>query len=717
MGDLLAQFRSAMANRYVIEEEAGRGGMATVYRARDLRHQRPVAIKVLHPEFAARMGRDRFLHEIKVVARLQHPYIVPLYDSGDEAEFLYFVMPLIEGESLRQLLLREGRLPIARALGIARGVAGALDYAHRHQVVHRDVKPENIMLHEGEALVMDFGIAKAISEATSGGLTQTGTSIGTPHYMSPEQANGEAELDGRSDIYSLGAVLYEMIAGAPPLTGANTRAILARLFTTPAPRLQEHDVDAPEWLEQALQTALAKSPDDRFRTASHFAQSLVPPGESLPSGAPAASGAPKSIAVLPFVNMSADPDNEYFTDGVAEEIINALTRIQALRVASRTSSFAFKGRNEDIGDIGRKLKVTTVLEGSVRKSGNRLRVTAQLINVSDGYHLWSERYDRELEDVFAIQDEIAGNIVRALRVVWSAEEKRSSDKPPTGSIQAYEYYLRGRQFAHQLRSTSLQYARRMFERAVELDPRYAQAYAAIADTCAYLYMYSDGSKANLDGAESASRKALELGPELAEAHASRGFALGLSKEYGEARREFETALRLNPVLFEAHYLYARECIQEGRYEEAVRHFADATRVRPEDYQSYFLATNPLRALGRIDEAVEILRRGLHVANAHLELNPDDARALYLGAGALMQIGEKEQALQWARRAEKIDSEDSGVLFNLACVYALGDMTPEALDCLERAIERGFGHREWIEHESDLDSLRSEPRFLELMLRM
>jgi serine/threonine protein kinase/tetratricopeptide (TPR) repeat protein len=693
--------------------------MATVYLAQDLRHHRPVALKVLHPELALSLGSERFLREIQIAARLQHPHIVPLYDSGQAGELLYYVMPFIEGESLRQRLEREGRLPLEEAARIARGVATALDYAHRQKIVHRDIKPENVMLSEDEPMVTDFGIAKAVTAAVAGSLTQTGTAIGTPTYMSPEQAAGEAELDARSDIYSLGAMLYEMIGGTAPFVGPTVQAIIAKLFTDPVPPLREQRPELPEWLESAVIKALDKKPVGRYATAAQFAQALTwPTGTSTPPELKTGfSPSSKSIAVLPFVNMSNDPENEYFSDGVAEDIINALTKIQALRVASRTSTFAFKGKHEDIGEIGRKLKVATVLEGSVRKVGNRLRVTAQLVSVADGNNLWSERYDRQLEDVFVIQDEIAENIVKALRVVLSEVEKKAIERAPTENVEAYEYYLRGRQFFHQWSRTGIQYARRMFERAIDIDPNYAIAYAGIADCCAFLYMYWDGSRANLEGAETASRKALELAPEIAESHASRGFALTLNRNYADAVREFETALRLNPNLYEAHYLYARAHLQEGKLDEAVRQFAEAARLRPEDYQALLLMAAPLNGLIRTEEARAALQKGLQVAEKHLELNPDDARALYLGASALIQLGQREKGLDWARRARAANESDSLVLYNVACVYALANLKDQAIDCLEKAIQNGFGHRQWIEHDSDLDSLRSDPRFEALKKRL
>src|SRR5512141_682660 len=693
--------------------------MATVYLATDLRHDRRVALKVLHPELSSALGPDRFLREIKLAARLNHPHIVPLFDSGEAGGFLYYVMPVVEGESLRDRLLRDGKIPLEESLNIVRGIASALDYAHRQNIVHRDIKPENVMLQDGEAVVMDFGIAKAVSVASGDTLTQTGMMIGTPAYVSPEQAAGENVIDGRSDQYSLACVLYEMLSGRKPFSGGNAQAVLSKRFTEPVPSIREVYRDATPEIETALQKALSKSSEERFTTTIEFARALVASHLSTPDGhllTSAGPGSAKSIAVLPFISQSADPEGEYFADGVAEEIINALSKIKALKVSSRTSSFSFKGKNEDIREIGRKLQVGTVLEGSVRKSGKRLRVTAQLVNATDNSQLWAERYDREMEDVFEIQDEIASSIVAALRVVLTEDEKKAIEQVPTANVEAYEFYLRGRQFFHQHRRRGHEFARQMFERAIELDPGYALAHAGIADCCSFLYQYFDASPQNLRRAEAASKRALELAPQLAEAHASRGLALSLSSGFDEAEKEFQTAMQLDPKSFEAAYFYARACMAQGKAEEATKWYERAVAVHPEDFAALMLLGGIYGDLGQTEDKTRAMRRSYDAARKHLELNPDNPRALYMGAAALIELGERDKALDWTRRAESMDPDDPAVLYNVACDYSQLDMRDEAVRALTKAIDNGFGHWKWIEHDSSLDTLRDEPGFAEILAR-
>ena len=711
------RLRKTLARSYTIDRELGRGGMSAVFLAQDVRHDRAVAIKVLHPELAASLGPDRFLQEIRLAARLNHPHILPLFDSGDAKGLLYYVMPYVEGESLRERLDREGQMSVDEALRHAGAIASALDYASRQGVVHRDIKPENVMLYEGEAMVMDFGIAKAVSTAGSTTLTQTGMMVGTPAYVSPEQASGDATLDGRSDQYSLGCVVYEMLSGERPFAGANAQAMMARRFTETARPLRTIRSAVPDYVERAVAKAMATDPAHRFATTAQFGQALASGSMSTPSDTMVlpqqAVSMAKSVAVLPFTNMSNDPENEYFTDGIAEEIINALSKIQALRVASRTSSFACKGKGEDIAEIGRKLKVSTVLEGSVRKMGNRLRITAQLVNVADGYHLWSERYDRELEDVFAIQDDISQSIVKALRVILSEGEKKQIDQLRAGNVEAYDFYLRGRQHFG-VRRKNLEAARAMFEKAIEVDPEYARAWAGLADCYSLLYTYYDARPYNLKQAVLAGAKALSLAPDLAESHQSRGLSLSLDGQFDEASRAFEEAIRLEPKPFDALCWYGRMRLSQGRYEDAQRLFERAAALRPEDYQTQGFLAQAHKALGHTEQEMTALHRQVKLIEAYLRENPGDPRAAILGAVALATVGDKDGAMHYLETAIAADPGDTTILYNAACTYAMMGRAPEALDALEKAVGNGWGDRSWIEHDPDLELLRGEPRYIELL---
>jgi serine/threonine protein kinase/Tfp pilus assembly protein PilF len=717
----LDRIRNAFTSDYTIDRELGRGGMSTVYLAQDAKHERLVALKVLHPDLAATLGPDRFLREIKLAARLNHPHILPLHDSGEASGFLFYVMPYVEGESLRERLDRDRQLPIDEAVRHGRAIASALDYAHRQGIVHRDIKPENVMLYEGEAMVMDFGIAKAVSAAGSETLTQTGMMVGTPAYVSPEQAAGETNLDGRSDEYSLGCVLYEMLSGERAFSGPTAQAVMAKRFTETAKPLRTIRSNVPESVEKAVARAMSTNVDERYKTTAQFAQALASDSLTTPNDTATMPqqvvASAKSVAVLPFSNMSNDAENEYFADGMAEEIINALSKIQSLRVASRTVSFALKGKNEDLAEVGRKLHVSTVLDGSVRRMGNRLRITAQLVNVADGYQLWSERYDREMEDVFAIQDDISQAIVKALRVILTEGEKKQIEKIRAVNVQAYDYYLRGRQYFHQLRRKSIEYAKQMFNKAIEIDPEYARAHAGVADCYSLLYTYFDAREFNLRQADISSSKALELEPDLAEAHVARGLAVSLSKRFDEAEQEFETALRLDPKLFEAAYWFARARLSQGRYEEAARLMERAVALRPEENQTWGFLGQAFMGLGRQDEATAAYRRQVKLIDEHLELNPDDPRACILAAVANAIIGDKERAVQFAEQAMLVDPDDPMLLYNVACTYAQLGMIDESLGALERAVEKGWGDKSWIEHDSDLVSIRSSPRYKAIVQAM
>ncbi|MEP6508963.1 MAG: tetratricopeptide repeat protein, partial [Gemmatimonadales bacterium] len=575
--------------------------------------------------------------------------------------------------------------------------------------------------YEGEAMVMDFGIAKAVSVAGADTLTQTGMMVGTPAYVSPEQAAGETNLDGRSDQYSLGCVIYEMLSGERAFSGPTAQSVMAKRFTETAKPLRTIRITVPESVEKAVARAMSTDADSRYKSAAQFAQALASGTLTTPSDTATMPqqvvASAKSVAVLPFSNMSNDAENEYFADGMAEEIINALSKIQSLRVASRTVSFALKGKNEDLAEVGKKLHVSTVLDGSVRRMGNRLRITAQLVNVADGYQLWSERYDREMEDVFAIQDDISQAIVKALRVILTEGEKKQIEKVRAVNVQAYDYYLRGRQYFHQLRRKSIEYAKQMFNKAIEIDPEYARAHAGVADCYSLLYTYFDAREFNLRQADISSSRALELEPDLAEAHVARGLAVSLSKRFDEAEREFETALKLDPKLFEAAYWFARARLSQGRYEEAAKLMERAVAIRPEENQTWGFLGQALTGLGKHDEAAAAYKRQVKLIDEHLELNPDDPRACILAAVANAIIGDKERAVQFAQQAMLVDPEDPMLLYNVACTYAQLAMPDESLGALEKAVEKGWGDKNWIEHDSDLDSIRSSPRYKAIVQAM
>ena len=699
--------REALAGRYALRRVLGVGGAATVYLAEDLKHGREVALKVLRPEIAASVGRERFIEEIGVAARLNHPHILTLHDSGDADGLLYYVMPFVDGESLRDRIARERQMAPDDAVAIACDIAEALDYAHRHGVVHRDVKPENILFQDAHAAIADFGVARGITATTRDRLTEAGLVIGTPEYMSPEACAGEAELDGRSDQYSLGCVLYEMLAGGPPFRAATPQGVIARHLADSVPPLGTVRPDTPVHVVRAVMRTLAKAPADRFPTLQAFA-------DALRSGAAGEEQAQsRSVAVLPFTNSSGLTEDDVLSDGITDEIIGALSRLEGLRVASRTSVFVYKGRREDVRSIGAQLRVGAVLEGALRRSGNRLRVTAQLVNVADGYLLWSERYDREMADVFAIQDEIAQSIGRALQVILNDDARAALARVPTRDIRAYEYYLKGRQFFRQSRRKTLQFAEEMFRRAIAHDPGYAQAWAGLADCCSLLQMYYPGAGAEPGLGEEASARALALDPRLPEAHASHGFALWQAGRVDEAVAELEVARGLDPRQFEARYFLARLRFSKGEIAAAAELFEEAARVR-EDSQARFFAAQCYAALGRAADAEAAYRRALHVVRQHLELNPDDSRAATMCAVALCRLGERAEGLEWAERARRIDPDDSGILYNVACLFALEGQREEALSCLEQAFHGGFGGRDWIAHDPDLESLRGDPRFQALL---
>jgi serine/threonine protein kinase/Tfp pilus assembly protein PilF len=736
VADVPGPLASALQDRYRLERELGQGGMATVYLAHDLRHDRPVALKVLHSELAHALGPERFQREIRLAARLQHPHILSVHDSGEAAGLLWFTMPFVDGESLRERLRRETQLPVEEALQITREIASALSYSHARGVIHRDIKPENILLSNGTAMLADFGIARALDPAEGPQLTGTGLAIGTAAYMSPEQGDAEHQLDARSDIYSLGTVLYEMLAGEPPFTGPTSWAVIARRLSGTVPRLRPVRPTVPEGVERAVMKALALAKADRFATAEEFATALSKSDVVRPTL--------PSVAVLPFLNLSADPENEYFADGITEDVIAQLSKIRALKVISRTSVMRFKKREQSLREIGATLEATTLLEGSVRRVADRVRIVAQLIDVETDQHLWADTYDRQLTDIFVIQTDVALRIAGALRAELSVDERIRIRKEPTSDLEAYQLYLQGRHCYIRYTEEGLRRGIEYFERAVAKDPNYAMAYVGLA--LAYAELGETGAlrpdEAYRRGKEAA-LKALDLDSELGEAHCVLAVIKFVSDfDWAGAEREFKRALELTPGNADTYDLYGRFCSALERYDEAIAMQKRAQELDPLVHR-VDLATVLLRA-GSYDEA-------LRTAMSAIELDPHYARGHATVGWAFVKKGLYDKGLAHLKTAVSLSPGDTLWLAQLGQVYGLtGDVAKardvlrqledvsrqryvspyhlayvltglgeqeKAIDCLERAYEDRAGAVYGIKGSFLFTTLHSHPRFTALLSRM
>src|SRR5205809_2665190 len=728
MRDLEERLRAALADRYTLERELGRGGMAVVFLARDRRHDRAVAIKVLRQEIAAALGAERFLREIQIAAKLHNPHILPLYDSGAAGELLYYVMPYVEGESLRQRLEREKQLPVEEALAITRQVAGALAYAHRNDVVHRDIKPENILLESGEAVVADFGIARAIRAAGGDKLTHTGMAIGTPLYMSPEQAVAGEGLDGRSDQYSLACVLYEMLAGHPPFLGRRAQEILARHTMDPVPSLRTARATVPGVVERALARALAKLPADRYATALQFAEAL---GGPVPSAAPSASGGSRrlraawsvglalaalgaglavarpwrhasrqpalstpayaaSVAVLPFETIGGGPQDEYFSDGMTDEIITQLAQIRDLKVISRTSVVALKGSHLTLSRIADTLGVDHVLEGSARRAGGRVRVNAQLIAAKTDAHLWARTYERDLKDVFRVQGEIAGDVSRAL--LASVQGLRPlSPGSRTEQPAAYDAYLRGTYWRQLRTRDGLLRAIEAFEEALAVDSAYAPAYAGLSSVLSLfvLYQYSGGPEpvSALARAIVLADRAIALDPSLAEGFAARGWALtnaGVSVD--TAVRDLARAVALRPNSGQAHSFYVAALGDAGRDEDAVAEAQTATELDPLAPAFRIALSSAELGIRRYDVALREARRAgvLETAPLPVRIRFEGLALLLLGRPGeclALNLGDQQYLKAMCLEALRRHREAAAIVDSLAAAVRAGHATwaaPEGL---------------------------------------
>ncbi len=722
---------SATLLHYRLLEKLGEGGMGVVYKAEDQRLARLVAIKLLLREDLPGDGRgeparERLVREARAASALSHPNIVTIFAIEESGDDTFIVMEYLEGETLAARIAR-GPLEPSRVCALGAEMADALACAHAQGVVHRDIKPANVMITlRGSAKVLDFGIAKGAPMPPARGgwdgvpaMTAPGEIVGTLAYMSPEQLRGQP-LDGRSDVFALGCVLYEAATGQRAFPAPDLGSLVEQILTLDpvAPRARAPAV--PPALEALILRALAKAASRRFEGAAEMATALRLVERSGATGPSPVVGdpvpAPSSVAVLPFLDLSAARDQEYLCDGIAEEILTSLTYVEGLRVAARSSSFQFKSEKADARGAGARLGVDAVLEGAVRKSGDRLRVTVQLVDVAGGFQRWSHRFDGSVADVFAIQDEIASAVATLLRGVLSPSTQNALRRPET-TPEAYEQFLRGRQHLRHHDATSLAEAERELARAIAIDPRYAPAYAALAQVHAFTAEWYGGGERAREAADHAGARAVELGPELAESHVARAAVLAMRRDYAAAEREYQEALRRNPQCFDAYYHLARVYVQTGADERAVETFRRGGEVQREDFQCPILASNALRRLGRDDEARASVLAGIERAERALLVDPRNARALSLGACALVDAGDPSRALEWCRRGVALAPDDIGLTYNAACLYAKLGQREAALDRLETNAARGMGKRDWIERDPDWDSYRDDPRFKALLAKL
>ena len=689
MPDLIDRLKTALADRYAVQEEIGSGGMATVYLAEDLKLHRKVALKVLRPELAAALGPERFLREIEIAAKLHHPHILPLHDSGEVDGFLYYVMPYVEGESLRDRLNREKQLPLDDALQLAREVADALSYAHSHDVIHRDIKPENILLEAGHAVIADFGIARAVTAAGGERLTETGVSIGTPHYMSPEQAAGSEELDGRSDVYSLGCVLYEMLGGSPPFQGATVESIIHQHITVEAPPITNLRPAVPAEIAGTIARALAKAPADRFSPAGQLATALdrrvVTQTASTPAAVGDATGSKRwytvgavalavilgvwlgvrtlgsgdvssdvpRIVVLPLDNLSG-AEEDYFADGMTEEITSRLAGISGLRVLARQTAIQYKGSTKTAREIAEELDVDYVLEGTVRTDRaadgtGQVRITPQLIRASDDTHLWSAIYTADLVagEIFSIQTQIAERITESMDIVLLEPERQLLGAQPTDNLEAWEYYLRGNfYYDRSSRREDNLAAADMYERAIARDSAFAIGWVGVA--LAYSAAYQ---------------------------------GTGAAEHLTKARAALDRAFDLEPNLPEAHVALAGYQYVQGQYEQAVEALSKPLRGRPNFARGWFLMGLAQRRLGRWEEATDALTRAV-------ELNPAAAAVVQNLARVHLYLREYAEADRYYQQQQSLVPDLPGPYTNRAWLAIVGDASVErAQQILHQAVQR------------------------------
>jgi non-specific serine/threonine protein kinase len=720
-------------SHYSVVRRLGSGGMGVVYEAEDSRLGRHVALKFLPPELA-RDGTslERFQREARAASALNHPGICTVYAIEEHEGQHFIVMECLEGRTLAQVMAARPPFDLEGVVAIGIQIADALESAHARGIVHRDVKPANIFVNDrGQVKILDFGLARiegarrgdggAVSRLeTVGDLTTPGTAMGTVSYMSPEQARGQL-ADARTDLFSLGTVLYEMATGALPFPGETSAVVFdAILNRDPLPAAQVNPALPPE-LSRILDKALEKDRSLRYQTATDLKTDLSRLKRDMDSGRRHAAekvdsrggGArqvEKSIAVLYFENLSGVKEDEYFRDGITEDIITELSKIKGLNIFSRPTVLAYRDKPVTPSQIGQQLNAAYVLAGSLRRAGNRLRINAQLVDTHTDFPLWSERYDRQMEDVFEVQDEIARKIAEALRVTLSPQEEEALASKPTENLQAYDLYLRGKSYARRLTRQDFEFALQMFENAVALDPEFALAHAAIANVCAQTHYSYGRDPVWLERARAASRRAVALKPFLPEPLVAQSWILYADENYDEAARGVRQAIERKNDCEGAYYLLGRALFASGHYQEIADVAEKAMEAGGQDYNIYVPIQNALGALGKTEAVKNVRQRSIQALENHIRSVPEDARARVLLASDYAESGRGEDAIREANLAVALRPNEATVLYNAACVFCGLKDKAQAMDAMRKAWNAGFRDSDWARRDPDLGILHGDPEF-------
>ena len=708
--------------------------MGVVYEAVDNNLGRHVALKFLTPAMAGDENLlQRFQREARAASSLNHPNICTIHGIEEHESQHFIVMELLDGESLGDRI-RRGPLDVDSVLRTGIQIIDALESAHSKGIVHRDLKPANIFVtSRGQAKILDFGLAKFdghrpdassnIATAIKDNLSTAGSTMGTVAYMSPEQARGEV-TDARTDIFSIGTVLYEMATGSMPFSGDTAAVVFDAILNRQPPPLSQVNPSLPAELGRIIEQALEKDRDLRYQTATDLKTALKRLKRDLDSGKHSAestihlSRAPQtthehSIAVLYFENLSGMKEDEYLRDGITEDITTELSKIKRLKTFSRAMVQGYRDKAVTAGQVGKELGASYVLLGSLRRAGSRLRINAQLVDASTDFPLWSERYDREMQDVFEVQDEIAQKIAAALRITLSPQEQKALSAKPTENLQAYDLYLRGRNYARRVGRQDMQFALQMYENAVALDPEFAVAHAAVANVCAQFYYYFERQPQWIDRATAATRKASAVGQDAAEITCAEAWLEFAEGRYSSAVDKIRSALARDPDLDGGYHLLGRALFESGRYQEVVDMMEEALAHAGENYNTTIPIHNALGALGKKDALINYTFREIAIFEEQLKKAPEDARARILLAGNYAAQGRSEEAKREVDLAMALRPDDTMILYNSACVFCQLDNAADAMVALKKAWEAGYRNPIWTRQDPDLALLHGNPEFEKL----